>query len=272
MDVDIWHMAGNINLGAPFDRRKDQLSATQRTISTILANFTQRKDQSTDLSIPTHFVHRQKSTVLWKFFVSALIIILIADMAFRIWALVFVLPYGYHRRNIMTFAGIIAAKIFAIWLIYQFLWRPMYRSSSSALNRRLAISVGEAVINDKRPLVILLRVFASDSTRVKVGVLGKRRLEEVIAPDMDSVGPFIAVGQPKERVPHIGAARDYIPDDKWKLTVEKWVQLASFVVITASEIPGLVRKLTRKGQLHCAPKVILINRRFCLSNLRVLEQ
>jgi len=103
---------------------------------------------------------------------------------------------------------------------------------------------------DDRAPIVLLRSFQDDEKSVKRrGVLarllfwgfgGRIRLEEAIAGELSRFGPFVAIGEPGERLPDLGAARAYFCDDEWQAAVLDWIGRARTIVI----IGGMTRWVT----------------------------
>ena len=49
----------------------------------------------------------------------------------------------------------------------------------------------------------------------------EKTYEERLARTLRKVGPFVAVGDPTERLPLLGAARMYAADEEWQETVDE---------------------------------------------------
>ena len=47
------------------------------------------------------------------------------------------------------------------------------------------------------------------------------------------MGPFIAIGDPGERIPELGASRSYLPDDDWQETVKALMLKAKRILLLA---------------------------------------
>lgn len=237
----------------------DQISVQLRLATDILSErFKAQSSSAEPLRIPTHYVRNEKSTTLHKAVMIFLMLLLIGDGLFRVWALIFFYPNTYWGQNVGSYLSILVIQIFGAWFIYRVFWRPIYRTTDYAAKRRLALSAGEAIMKDSRPPILLLRAFDSDSITVQVGFMDQQRLEEVLATDLDEIGPFIAVGRPKERGPHLGAARDYIPDNLWQHTVERWMVASQVIFAISTESVGLMWELEKLKSLGLTSKVILI--------------
>jgi len=103
---------------------------------------------------------------------------------------------------------------------------------------------------DERAPIVLLRAFQDDERSVKRrsvlarllfwGFGGCIRLEEAIAGELSRFGPFVAIGEPGERLPDLGAARAYFSDDEWQAAVLDWIGRARTIVL----IGGMTRWVT----------------------------
>lgn len=105
---------------------------------------------------------------------------------------------------------------------------------------------------DPRAPVLLLRSFKDDKLKVdgriwsrpglwlmQVLSLLKCSLEEVLAAEARSIGPVLTVGEPHERLPRLGAARDYFSDEDWKRAVSALITDAALLVFVLSDTENL---------------------------------
>src|SRR5262249_61590036 len=65
----------------------------------------------------------------------------------------------------------------------------------------------------------------------------RRRLEEIAVSALRPLGAAIAIGQPGERLPKLGAIRAYYPDDKWQAAVLEWMRRAQLIVLVGGASP-----------------------------------
>jgi hypothetical protein len=121
------------------------------------------------------------------------------------------------------------------------------------LGRRMKARDAERVLErDPRPPVVYLRPFESDrAPAVASPWLSRRRTrlfrsyfantyEQRLARALRDVGPFVAVGDPTERLPQLGAARVYADDAEWRETVAGLTARATVIVLHVGESDGLV--------------------------------
>ncbi len=131
--------------------------------------------------------------------------------------------------------------------------------------RRLQLNAGALLaIDDRRPIVHL-RSFGDDEVQIKSiagdatkSVFGRFdmaatfksrllwqtiRLEEALAGIARSFGPFIAIGEPNEKMPDIGAARAYLGDDQWQEKVAQWMEKSLLITMIGGITPGLLWEL-----------------------------
>jgi hypothetical protein len=101
---------------------------------------------------------------------------------------------------------------------------------------------------DTRPPTILLRSFGDDNLP-----LDKRyhffwffftaqemlTLESFVVDQMWRLGPVLAIGNPGERLSPLGAAREYISDDRWRSRIREYLTESRYVVSVLGATPGL---------------------------------
>lgn len=149
---------------------------------------------------------------------------------------------------------------------------PVFAAGLALVNRgrRMRIGLAErALAEDVRAPVLYLRPFASDSTDVTRWYLTSTRLrispraglektyEERLARTLRDVGPFVAVGDPTESLPQLGAARVYAPDETWHETVDELSRRAGVVVLQAGEGEGFKWEVRQVVALDAPDRVII---------------
>lgn len=152
---------------------------------------------------------------------------------------VLVIAYFYGKRG-SELRDIVFTSAFVLWIVGQWM---IVRS------KRLGQPTTEqALKNDPRPAVLYLRSFQADRAderrrwlnllfRSKDGVplSGEEELTQL----MLKIGPVIAIGRPGEKLPQLGAARVYIPDDQWQESVKTYMDQSQLIVIRAGKTAGL---------------------------------
>ncbi|MBI1385551.1 MAG: hypothetical protein GC150_11635 [Rhizobiales bacterium] len=137
------------------------------------------------------------------------------------------------------------------------------------LGRRLSQPDANTLLaGDDRPPILLLRSFADDDRAVRgknvlaryvyFGLLKDRRLEAVAADELSRVGPFIAIGQPGERLPRLGAARAYFDDDNWQAAVLDWMRGAAMIVVVVGRTPWVRWELETIAANGLATRSLLV--------------
>lgn len=81
--------------------------------------------------------------------------------------------------------------------------------------------------------------------------------EEKITKCFFEIGPVIAIGNPKEALPELGAIRLYVSHDDWKTVVTDLIQRARFVILRIGTTKGLVWEIDNVIK-NCAPEVVLL--------------
>jgi hypothetical protein len=114
--------------------------------------------------------------------------------------------------------------------------------------RQLALRLQEVRKLDARPPVILLRSFEDDNlpleTRYRMlwffsAAKEAFTLEEYVVSSVWRCGPVIAIGNPRERLNPLGAAREYVPEDRWRDAIHQYLDEAVLVVCILGSTPGL---------------------------------
>ncbi|MFD9704447.1 hypothetical protein [Lentzea sp. NPDC059081] len=137
-------------------------------------------------------------------------------------------------RGIMLVSGLVALTVAFYVLRYS---RP--RSTRTA---------AQTLSSDWRKPVLYLRGFDDDRTAAVVddlpgalpsGLLTIHSREEQLVSALGAFGPVVAVGQPGERLPHLGAARFYLPGGDWQDGVLALMDMAQLIVIRLGAGEGL---------------------------------
>ena len=116
---------------------------------------------------------------------------------------------------------------------------------------------------DRRPPVLLLRSFIDDASAVNPSDLsarisfGGKRLEEVAADAVKGISPFIAVGDPRSRLPPLGAFRANLPDD-WQTPVKEWIGGARAILLIAGTTEWVTWELQQIVAADALGRVLLL--------------
>lgn len=118
---------------------------------------------------------------------------------------------------------------------------------------------------DARPPTLFLRSFADDSLELPslqqfrgIGYGRAIRFEEAFAALFNDLGPLVAIGEPGERVPNIGAAKSYFSDDEWQHAVLSWMDEALLIALAVGPTPAVTWELRNALERGHARKLILI--------------
>jgi hypothetical protein len=144
-------------------------------------------------------------------------------------------------------------------------------SASLALvtrGRRMRVAGAERLLaEDTRAPIVFLRSFALDSAEIATRWSSRTRIypragfektyEERVSHTLRNIGTFVAVGDPTERLPLLGAARVYAADDDWQETVDELTARAGVVLLQAGESPGLDWEVRHVIELDSPERVIL---------------
>ena len=128
-------------------------------------------------------------------------------------------------------------------------------TSVGLLGRRLAMTgrkqraahTAASTADDPRPPVVYLRSFADDEVladaNIVRGFIQLTTEEEQYARVLNRIGPFMAIGDPREGLPDLGATRIYVGDGDWQQRVEALLDRARLVVLRLSATEGLLWEL-----------------------------
>lgn len=154
-------------------------------------------------------------------------------------------PDGAQADN-ETAEAILGAGLFVL---------PLFGLLLDAGRRLSQPSAARLLEDDNRAPVLLLRSFSDDAATISsrnalrrflyLGLYGKVRLESAIADELARLGPFIAVGQPGERLPALGAARAYLDDADWQTQVIDWIGAARLIVMVGGTTPWVGWELSQ---------------------------
>ena len=116
-----------------------------------------------------------------------------------------------------------------------------------------------ALRDDPRPPILYLRSFQFDGSETPQGPPWqiKSTYEVHLTRALGKFGPVVAIGQPGEALPELGAARLYVDDDHWQQEVRGLMARAGVVVLTAGESQGLQWEL-HEAVSTVAPERLLL--------------
>jgi hypothetical protein len=146
----------------------------------------------------------------------------------------------------------VIVTIVAVALVMRFFWR-------------LVVADARRLLDDPtyRPIVFL-RSFADDAAAVTSKrlfdrlVFRRRRLEEVAVAALAPLGTAIAIGQPGESLPKLGALRAYYADDEWQAAVLEWMRRAELVVLVAGTTRWTLWELRQMLHAHGDKLIVVV--------------
>ncbi len=122
-------------------------------------------------------------------------------------------------------------------------------------------SAAQTLRVDGRAPVLYLRSFADDRTAARVDdavAYNIHSREEQLVAALNAFGPVIAVGKPGEPLPHLGAARLYLPSDDWRTTVLRLMELSQLIVLHLGKGEGLWWEVGQARTTQPAGKLVLL--------------
>lgn len=128
-----------------------------------------------------------------------------------------------------------------------------------AAKQQAAPSAHTLLAQDQRPPVLYFRSFTADRTTAKGVTIGAYVTEEEqLAKTVQGVGPFVAIGEPGESLPDIGAARFYVPDEEWRRAVHDLLSKASLVILRLGSSPGFTWEFETALRLRRPEQLLLL--------------
>jgi hypothetical protein len=135
--------------------------------------------------------------------------------------------------------------------------------------RNLAPTIRRRLRWDWRRPILLLRSFGDDDIEFKypwyVRILitsrvfgDKRSFEEFINNKLWWYGPLIAIGQPGDSLPPLGAAREYIADEEWQVRVKEFYRQCRFFVLVPGATEGVAWELQRLAENNLLQRTLLV--------------
>jgi len=114
---------------------------------------------------------------------------------------------------------------------------------------------------DQRAPVLFLRSFADDEKLQYQSAdrsLFDFSLESRLADHFQALGPFIAVGEPKDKAPHLGAARVQLSDEAWQGSVLGWIANSRLILIMAGGTHWIGWEMGKVIEMGAAERAIVL--------------
>lgn len=133
-----------------------------------------------------------------------------------------------------------------------------------------AVRAERLLEQDTRPPVVYVRSFKDDDKIILgsgfprwiqyvLGYLTAVSVEQELAIIMNRAGPVVAIGQPGELLPELGAARLYASDEEWRAKVTDLMRQARFVIVRAGSTANLEWEIDQAVQLVPRRQLIFIS-------------
>jgi len=118
-----------------------------------------------------------------------------------------------------------------------------------------------ALKSDNRPPILFLRSFRDDE-RLQVAEafrpLFDSSLEARLANHFARLGPFIAVGSPRQKIMPIGARRFQLSDEEWQDAIKKWLDESQIIIYMAGITHWALWELSQVVAKGLAYKLIIV--------------
>jgi hypothetical protein len=167
----------------------------------------------------------------------------------------------------------IAMTVIAVWRLFN---RTEHSLNISGLWSLFCLLLGSGLLwmrklrarpanhvlsDDQRPPVLYLRSFKDDELTSRpireTGLPVPFTEEEYLVEVLRDFGPCIAIGQPGESLPDLGAVRIYLADDAWQDKVRELLISSKLVVLRAGKTPNFLWEV-EQGIRSARPQNIII--------------
>jgi hypothetical protein len=163
---------------------------------------------------------------------------------------------SFATAVVIYVAGLVPAGLAAVavgghvWISALVYW-PIAALAGRIWNRgrrQSAMGVHEIRKRDTRPAVLLLRSFADDNLPLEkryhllwflFAADDALTLESFVVDEVWRLGPVLAIGNPSESLNPLGAAREYIPEHRWRSRIQEYLNESAYVVSILGATPGL---------------------------------
>ncbi|MER5347134.1 hypothetical protein ABT030_44020 [Streptomyces mirabilis] len=139
------------------------------------------------------------------------------------------------------------------------------------LTRRLWLRRTQTLLErDGRQPVLLLRSWADDHVRMRSHRSGRHaflerlrmrrwdRFEEILASALWLRGPVLGLGEPGTRLPPLGAAREYYPEDNWQQGVRDRIDGSCLIVMVVGRTASLVWEIREIADRSALGKTLFV--------------
>lgn len=151
----------------------------------------------------------------------------------------------------MTVAGVLAILVARVPL---------------ALARRFALARPNPAT---RYEIVFLRSFQDDGLKIRArgdsrGLVARLTMqhrhgyEHLLVASARLFGPVVAIGQPGERVPPVGAFRRYYENDEWQGAIQQMLRGAKLVVLSVGDTPSVGWEISRIRDLGLLDRTIFV--------------
>lgn len=104
---------------------------------------------------------------------------------------------------------------------------------------------------------LLLRSFAAENRRYGRS-FGYYRLEDLLDWELGSGSSFVAIGDPRDLVPKLGALRAYADDGEWQQVFRTFAKRSRMIVAVVGDTPWLRWELQTLGSIEARERLVLV--------------
>jgi hypothetical protein len=177
-------------------------------------------------------------------------------------------PLSASNGSTMSVGDLVGLRVIAhaFPLVFLLLAVELYTRA----RRNAAVSATALRERDARPLLLYLRSFIDDDLKVfthgsprhswfeRFLLRRRERFEVMLIWHLWRFGPVVCIGRPREHLPPLGAARDYLSDSEWRDGVESRIREAEAIVVVLGHSDGLAWELEAIERLGAKDKTLIV--------------
>ncbi|MFV8324896.1 hypothetical protein [Flavobacterium sp. ZS1P14] len=122
-------------------------------------------------------------------------------------------------------------------------------------------SIEKVLLNSKKKPVLYLRSFISDKEVELASSNGIIRIEQTLEDKIKMatkiLGPLIAIGDPNEDMPTLGAARSYYDNEEWKIRFQQYSLEAQLIILSIGLTESIIWELSELLKMKLESKLLL---------------
>ena len=166
---------------------------------------------------------------------------------------------------VILFLGILGAGIW-VWVAAL---GYLYLKSIFKIKQQLAIEVNQLRAKDNRTPILLLRSFEEDFgtvekkpylkiSRIIIDFWPQPIFEHVLIEELWRYGPPVALGRPGEKLPPLGAAREYVVNEDWCQRITNLIEESKLILLIIGNTESVMWEINKIFEMEALNKLIIV--------------